>query len=222
MNQEFEDRVRVAINRYIFDRGYAPDVARLSKLLNVSEGSVKAALNELVKSNALILHPNSFNIWIAHPFALFPTLFWVESGEHKCWANCAWCSLGIAALTDNPTKIFSRIGGEVEPVVIDVKDGQVLQQELFVHFPIPVKKLWENVIYACSNMIVFRDEIQVECWCNRHNVVKGEIRSITEVWSLAKLWYGNYLQDTWKRKTPEYAHHLLVQAGFTGEFWKIT
>jgi hypothetical protein len=222
MTQEFQDKVRIEVNRHIFNRGFAPTTLYLSKVLRTSEDAVKAGLKQLADNHAIVLHPNSFEIWVAHPFALFPTLFWVESGEKKWWGNCAWCSLGIATLTKAPTTIFTKISGEEEPVRIDIIDDEIIQKDLLVHFPISASRLWDNVIYTCANMLTFKNEKQIDHWCKRHNVPKGQVLPIDQVWELSKIWYGNYLEDTWTRKTPDYAQSLFQRVGLTGDFWKIT
>jgi hypothetical protein len=221
MVQEFQDQIRIQVNRYIFNNGFAPTTIELSNLLKVDENDIKAGLKQLADNHAIVLHPNSFDIWVAHPFALFPTLFWVESGSRKWWGNCSWCSLGIASLTKSDTKIFTKLCGEKEPLRIDVIDGKVVQKDLLVHFPIPAKRIWNNVIYTCANMLTFESEGQINDWCKNHNVARGEVLTLDKVWEFSKLWYGNYLDDTWTRKTPEYAESIFKKAGLTTDFWKL-
>jgi hypothetical protein len=221
MKQEFQDLLRIQINRYIFINGFAPTVSQLSVLTKAEEVEVKKGLRQLADSHALVLHPNSFDIWVAHPFALFPTLFWVESGSKRWWGNCAWCSFGISALSKNDSRIFTKMSGESQPLTIDVVNGTVIQNELCVHFPLPAKRMWDNVIYTCANMLVFEDTGQVDEWCKRHSVEKGQVLPIEQVWQLAKLWYGNYLDDSWTRKTPKYAESIFKSVGLTGTFWEL-
>lgn len=221
MIQEFQDKIRIQVNRHIFNEGFAPSTSELAKDLKSSEAEIKTGLKQLADNHAIVMHPNSFEIWVAHPFALFPTLFWVESRDKKWWGNCAWCSLGIASLTKADTRIFTKISGEAEPTRIDMVDNEIVQKDLLVHFAIPASKLWDNVIYTCANMLIFKNEEQIDDWCNRHNVVKGQVLTVTKVWELSKIWYGNYLDDTWTRKTPEYAESLFQKVGLTGDFWKL-
>jgi hypothetical protein len=221
MVQEFQDIIRIQVNRHIFDHGFAPTIIELARDLKSSESEIKAGLKQLSDNHAIVLHPNSFDIWVAHPFALFPTLFWVEAGDRRWWGNCTWCSLGIASLTHTRTKIYTKVSGESTPLQIDIIDNKIVKNDLVVHFLIPAKKLWENVIYTCANMLTFENETQVDDWCRRHNKPKGQVVTIDKAWELAKVWYGNYLEDTWTRKTPEYAQSLFEKVGLTGDFWKV-
>jgi hypothetical protein len=221
MEQEFQDKIRLQINRFIFSNGYAPTIHELSLILSTDENAIKDGLKQLADNHAIVLHPNSFDIWVAHPFALFPTLFWVESGGKKWWGNCSWCSLGIAALTKTDTKIFTKLSGEKETLIIEIVDGKVIQGDLMVHFPIPAWKFWDNVIFTCANMLTFKDEAQVDEWCHKHKIAKGEVHPLDKVWELAKLWYSNYLDESWTRKSPEYAETIFKTVGLTSEFWKL-
>src|SRR5687768_3722539 len=130
MPQEFQDKIRIQVNRHIFNRGFAPSTSELARDLKCSEAEIKAGLKQLADNHAIVLHPNSYEIWVAHPFALFPTLFWVESADKKWWGNCAWCSLGIASLTNADTTIFTKISGEIEPTRIDIVKNNIVQKDL--------------------------------------------------------------------------------------------
>jgi hypothetical protein len=110
--QVFAEKIRVEINKYIYRHGFAPTVTHLSNHMKVSQLEIEAGLKELADSKAIVLHPNSLDIWVAHPFALFPTLFWVKTGERNWWCNCIWCALGAASLSEDPCSIHTLIGGE--------------------------------------------------------------------------------------------------------------
>lgn len=221
MTDELQNKIRYQVNRFIFDNGYAPAVEQLAGLLNLSENEIENGLTALANNHAIVLHPGSFNIWVAHPFALFPTLFWVETAEKQWWGNCPWCSLGIASLTKTDTNIFTKLKGEREPLKIEIKSNKIIQQNYLVHFPIPAGKFWDNVIYTCSMMLIFKDENEIDAWCQQHNKPRGEVLPIEQVWELAQIWYGNYLDIGFKRKTKEIAQSMFAQVGLTSDFWKL-
>ena len=220
--QEFQDKIRFQVNKYIFDRGYAPEVSDLSELLQASQPEIRKALDDLAADHAIVLHPGTHRIWVAHPFALFPTLFWVVSGTKSWWGNCTWCSLGIAAIAEQDAAIHTKIRGEAEPLVINVKQGEVQEKNLLVHFPVPARRFWNNVIYTCANMLAFQSMEEIDSWCLRHRVSKGEVLPVTQVWDLARVWYGNYLDPRWTRKTIEEAEAKFRQVGLTSAFWQLS
>ena len=167
MNQAFQNKLRYHINQFIFDNGFAPTVPELAGITQKNRRIIESSLRALADHHALVLHPNTFDIWVAHPFALFPTLFWVRAGDKKWLGNCTWCSLGIATLT-------------------------------------------------------FRGERDVYHWCDQHRVTKGQVLPINQVWELAKLWYGYYLDPDWQRKTPEFGERIFTRVGLTSAFWKLS
>ncbi len=218
---ELQNTIRYHINRFIFDHGFAPSVAVLSRLLALDEKVIQDGLIALAENHALVLHPHSFDIWVAHPFALFPTLFWVKTADKHWWGNCPWCSFGIASLAASDTDIFTKLKGQQEPLTIEIRNGAVVQKDYVVHFPIPAKQFWDNVLYTCSMMVIFRNEHEIDEWCRQHNKPKGEILPIEQVWQLAQIWYGNYLDTNFQRKTKEIAQEMFQQVGLTSTFWEL-
>lgn len=221
MTDDYQNILRYHINRFIFDNGFAPTVSELSKQSHTTAIEVEKGLKALSDNHALVLHPNSFDIWVAHPFALFPTLFWVTTSHKHWWGNCPWCSFGIASLTKEDTNISTKLKGHEEPLLIQIKNGKVVQENYVVHFPIPAGKFWDNVVYTCPMMLIFKNENEVNDWCKQHNKPKGEVLPITQVWELAKIWYGNYLDTDFKRKTKDVAESMFAQVGLTSPFWKL-
>ena len=84
-----------------------------------------------------------------------------------------------------------------------------------------MKKAWDNVIYTCSNMLVFKDEEQINNWTTRHNIAKGDIQPISNVWEFSKKWYGNHLNPEWEKWTMEEAKEIFLQFGLTGNIWDL-
>jgi hypothetical protein len=219
-DDQLQDSIRLEVNRFIFQNGFAPTAEQLAEVLTLPAKEVERGLQLLAENHAIVLHPNSSEIWVAHPFALFPTLFWVKSHNKKFWSNCIWCSLGLASLINEDVDIFTKLNGEEDSIIIQIRDGKIVQNNYLAHFPIPAKHLWDNVIYSCAMMLVFSDEEEVDEWCRRHNKKKGDVVPLDTVWTLAKIWYGNYLSDNFKRKTKEIAEEMFVSVGLTSPFWK--
>ena len=40
----------------------------------------------------------------------------------------------------------------------------LLDADFLVHFPVPMTRAWDNVIYTCSVMLLFRTEEEVNDW----------------------------------------------------------
>jgi hypothetical protein len=209
------------IIKHIIDKGYAPDIETLSNILNSDVKEVGTALFDLQDEHGVVLHPNSPKIWIIHPFSLAPTNFVVKSTKGLWWGNCAWCSLGIAALLKDDVSITTNLGAHVEQVVIQIEDGEVREKDLYIHFPIPMKNAWDNVIFTCSNTLVFKDENQIDSWSKKHNIPKGDIQPIDKIWKFSKKWYGNHLDPNWKKWTKKEAREIFLEFNLTHEVWDL-
>lgn len=209
------------ILKHIIDEGFAPDTSSLCRLLNADASQVEKALYALAEYHGVVLHPHEPKVWVIHPFSLAPTNFLVKSAKGIWWGNCAWCSLGIAALLNNDVTITTRLAAYDEQVVIHIANGQVQEKNLYIHFPISMKHAWDNVVYTCSNMLVFKNEEQIDAWSKRHNIPKGDVQPIANVWEFAKKWYGNHLNPHWEKWTMQEAKDIFAEFNLTNKIWDI-
>lgn len=209
------------ILKHIIDHGFAPSVDSLAEIFQTNSEDVIKALHELQEYHGVVLHPHQPNIWVIHPFSLAPTNFYVTSKKGEWWGNCAWCSLGIAALLQEDVKIRTIIGAETKQIEINIIDGDIQEKNYFVHFPIPMKNAWDNVIYTCSNMLLFEDEEQINVWSKKHNIPKGDFQTIETIWNFSKKWYGNHLDPEWKKWTIDEAKLLFTEFGLISYIWKL-
>lgn len=205
----------------IVDNGFAPTNLDLAKAFQVTEEKIIDALHELQDYHGLVLHPNEPKVWVIHPFSLAPTNFYVKTIDGEWWGNCAWCSLGVAALVDGDVKITTTIGAETKQIEINITNGQVQEKEYFIHFPIPMKNAWDNVIYTCSNMLVFENNEQVDSWCIKHNIPKGDVQPIEKIWEFSKQWYGQHLNPDWKKWTMKEAKGMFNKYELSGDIWNL-
>ena len=210
----------IIINQ-IIEKGYAPSVDDLSKLLKKNKEEIVEGLHNLQEYHGVVLHPNEPKIWVIHPFSLAPTNFYVQSQKGEWWGNCAWCSLGVAALLKEDVKISTSIGGETKRIEINIINGEIQEKNYLIHFPIPMKNAWDNVIYTCSNMLIFEDKMQVDTWSKKHNIPKGDIQPIENIWNFSKKWYGNHLDPNWNKWTMEEAKELFKEFELDNEIWHL-
>jgi hypothetical protein len=202
--------------------GRAPEAAAIAERVGADVDEVETSLRRLHDGHGLVLHAGSTRVWVIHPFALWPTPYWVTAASGvSWWGNCAWCSLGIAAIVGGDVTIATTIGAETERVTIDVRNGELVDSELVVHFTRPVARAWDNVIYYCGTVLVYRREADVDAWCARHGIERGEVVPLRQVWELARVWYGNHRAADWKKWTPAAAREIFTRVGLTGEFWRI-
>lgn len=213
--------IHYAVLSGIVERGHAPSIAELAAGFECTKEMAEFGLLSLADDHGIVLHPGSTRIWVAHPFSLAPTGFVVRRGERSWWGNCAWCSLGIAALLGGAVTITTTLGGEDRQVTIHVSDDGVAETDLLVHFPVPMTKVWDNVIYACGTMLVFDDEAAVEDWCRRHDIAKGDVRGLDQVWRFAGDWYARHLDTDWRKWTIDEARTMFARHGLDGPIWEL-
>ena len=205
----------------IIDNGFAPSIEDLSKTLKGSADDIKNGLIRLQEYHGVVLHPNEVKIWAIHPFSLAPTNFYVRTATGEWWGNCAWCSLGVAALLREDVTITTTIGAETEQIDINIINGELQEKNYLIHFPIPMEHAWDNVIYTCSNMLVFENENQIDQWTKKHNLPKGDVQPIENIWNFSKKWYGNHLDPDWTKWTIEEAKEIFREFGLLGRTWKL-
>lgn len=206
---------------HIIEKGFAPGPDELATLLNTDTATVIKGLYDLQEYHGVVLHPKEPKVWVIHPFSLAPTNFYIKSERGEWWGNCAWCSLGIAALLDDNVKIITTIGAETKRVEINIIDGELRERNYFIHFPIPMTRAWDNVIYTCSNMLVFENEEQVDTWAKKHNLPKGDIQPIEKIWQFSKKWYGNHLNPEWTKWTMKEAKKIFADFELNGRIWDL-
>ncbi len=216
-----QSTLHYTILKLIIDNGYAPELSELSKLLDATEYDIHNELQKLQEDHGVVLHPNSAKIWVIHPFSLAPTNFLVRCDDKEWWGNCAWCSLGVAALLNRDVIITTTLGANGKQIDLHVQEGEVVETDLLVHFPVPMRNAWDNIIYTCSTMLLFENEKQIDAWCRRHRIHKGDIQPITKIWEFSKVWYGNHLNPEWKKWTAAEAKQIFDRFELTGNIWDI-
>ncbi len=209
------------ILKYLIEKGYAPEVDDLCHLLHEEKDNVVTALYALQDYHGVVLHPHAPKIWVIHPFSTAPTNFIVRSAKGSWWGNCAWCSLGVAALLHEDVTITTSFGAHGESVEIHISEGVVLESDLLIHFPIPMREAWDNVIYTCSTMLVFKDQEEISLWCNQHRIHKGDVQPISKVWEFAQIWYGRHRDPDWKKWTMQEAQEIFHQCGLNHPVWQL-
>ncbi len=203
------------------DTGTAPTVDELAQAFAVSRAELTTALEHLQDYHGVVLHPTSKEVWVMHPFSAAPTNFFIQADTCCWWGNCAWCSMGAAALLQRDLTIFTTAGAESKQLVIKVKDGDIDHQDLLVHFPIPMQRAWDNVTYTCSNMLLFETEQDIIAWCKRHRMPLGDIQPLQRIWQFSKVWYGNHLRPDWHKWSLDEARAMFQQFGLTGPIWQL-
>jgi hypothetical protein len=209
------------ILKHVVERGCAPGIAALAETFGQDAVDVRAALIALQAYHGVVLHPHNAEVWVIHPFSLAPTNFLLRKGDRAWWGNCAWCSLGAASLLGGDVTITTTLGADGEQVRLRVEGGRLRDRDYVVHFPIPMAEAWNNVVYTCSTMLLFRDRSGVEAWSRRHKLPLGDVQPAAVVFEFAKAWYGTHLHPAWRKWTRAEARELFERFGLAHPVWEI-
>jgi hypothetical protein len=146
-NSEPDDwTVRHHIYRQIVERERPPTVAETAAQLGMAPEAARAAFDRLHERHAIFLDPTSREIRIANPFSAVPTAFRVRTAGHGYWANCAWDALGIAAALARDVRIEAEDAASGEPIELSVGDGRLRHRDEIVHFAIPFRRWYDDLI----------------------------------------------------------------------------
>lgn len=210
-----------AIVSFFLERQRPPTVREVAARFGCDEAEAREGLRALAEYHGAVLHPHSDEIWVVHPFSAAPTTCVVRSGPRAWWGNCAWCSLGLVHLAGGTATIETRLGAIDDRVDIRIENGSLLDKDFVVHFPIPMRNAWDNVIHTCSVMLFFRSEAQVDAWCAARGIAKGDVRPVEQVWTFATEWYGGHADPDWRKWSIREASEMFRRHGLTGPIWRL-
>lgn len=136
-------RIRAHIYACFRDTTLPPTVESISRDLELPARSVRESLEKLAGSHAIVLRPDTHEIWMAHPFSGVPTDYTATSGDRTWFANCGWDAVAILALLGNGT-LRSKDPLTSSTNEWTVSNGQVRPAGV-VHFLVPARKFWDDI-----------------------------------------------------------------------------
>ena len=140
-----DQRVRLTVYRHIVDTGTAPTTANLIDILGVSLEEINSSLHRLNSNHALVLHPDTNQIWMAHPFSAVPTPYPVKTSEITYYANCAWDALGIPALLKVDSITETTCIDCQENLTIGISGNDLIGSHYVIHFAVPPRHFYDDV-----------------------------------------------------------------------------
>jgi Alkylmercury lyase len=214
------ERVRRAIYGMFASQGHAPSRQQIQALAAVDEARVNEAVAELAAQRHLALDQSS-NIAMAHPFTTVNLGFSVMGERNLWWGGCAWDSFAIPHLVrDEPSVLVATTcPGCQRPLAWTVTCFGPPQGPEVAHFLVPMDKVWNDVIYACSNQRLFCSEGCVQAWLTDTSHARGYVMDLATLWRLAAGWYSGRLDSPYQRKDPQSAAAYFRSVGLHGPFW---
>jgi len=145
--EPFDKHVRSQVYAHFLKTGQAPTTGEIAKALSCPLLEVRAAYQRLAEGRALVLQGDG-EVLMAEPYSAVPTAFSVEIGKHTWWGNCIWDALGIPAMLKENARVVTSCGCCGESMVLEVKDGSPLNAPGIVHFAVPPRDWWNDVVFA--------------------------------------------------------------------------
>ena len=97
----------------------------------------------------------------------------------------------------------------------------ILEKDLVFHLSTPIREWWDNVIHACASFQPFHKQEDVDRWCERHDVKKGAVVPLQQMWHFASAWYGDYVSKPWRKRSAQEIKDVLQAHGLVGDLWSI-
>lgn len=143
------DKIRRFVYNHVVEHGTAPKPAEIALQLELPFAEVKQALLRLSEGHAVVVaDANTCDLWRAAPFSAVPTAFEVRAGKKRWWANCAWDGLGILAALKRDGEVLTACPCCNEPVTLRVKQGALAGGEGIVHFLVPVRGWYQDLVFT--------------------------------------------------------------------------
>jgi hypothetical protein len=144
------DAVDLDVRRHVYfsvvANGRPPTPADTADALGLSEAEAADRYRRLHDAHALVLFPDTTEVWMANPFCFAPTPHRVSAGGRTWTGTCAWDALGIPGALHGDGEIASECACCTEPLVLRVDSGELVEgADLLVHFLVPARSWWDDI-----------------------------------------------------------------------------
>ena len=143
------NEVRVRVLEATRETTRVPSAAELSRALGCSVSDVVGAFAQLGDSHVFVLEPGDpTRLRMANPYSAVPTAFRVETAGRSYYGNCVWDALGIVSLLGGEGTVRTACPDCREPLQLEVMGGRLLTQAGLVHFSVPARHWWDDIIHT--------------------------------------------------------------------------
>jgi hypothetical protein len=140
--------IRVFIYNWIVAHGEPPLLQDIGAHLGVSADEARETTRNLNIGKTVLCHPDSGEIWMAGPFAAAETPYRVIGVHASWWANCAWDSIGIAAIVNEDVVIEASCADCGDPMRIRVSRRDGVRGTGLVHLLVPMRDWYRDIGYT--------------------------------------------------------------------------
>lgn len=148
MNQEFDIDVRLELYAEFISTGEPPTNEILAGRMKRSLADIQEALERLAAARVIVLQPESRRVLMANPLCAVPTPYQVQFGKRSYFGSCVWDALGIMAMIKEDALLKTSCPCCGEAMEISVQGHQIRAVQGVIHFAIPAKRWWENIVFT--------------------------------------------------------------------------
>jgi Alkylmercury lyase len=144
------DAFDLDIRRHVYfsvvANGSPPSAAETADAFGLGEGEAGASYSRLHDAHALVLFPDTTDVWMANPFCFAPTPHGVTAGGRAWTATCAWDALGIPGALHGDGEVASECACCGDAIALRVENGELVEgADVLVHFVVPARRWWEDI-----------------------------------------------------------------------------
>lgn len=217
--------LRATVYQTLADEGRAPSPGELARRLALDPSQALAGLRTLSQQHALVLTQDGDAIRMAHPFSATPMAFVVTPADghddRRWWGGCAWDSFGISAALELDVLIDTACPACGTRLQVATGPHTPPPAELAVWFPRPAARWWDDVVATCTAIRLSCDPGHARTWTRDTAQHEGKIVPATQVWALARPWYGDRLAPAYTPHSREHNQRILDNLGLSGTFWQL-
>lgn len=217
---ELIEGVRRVVYAEFAEHGRLPRNDELAALAGLERSELDSALLALAADRHLALDPAG-SVTMAHPFTSLNLGFSVMGRSRLWWGGCAWDSFAIPNLVpDEPSVLVATTCPACgRALAWTVTDAQPPAGAEVAHFLVPMSRVWDDVVFTCSNQRLFCAEPCVDDWLARLERPRGYVMDLATLWRLSRDWYTGRLDSPYRRKDPQTAKAYFRSVGLRGPFW---
>jgi hypothetical protein len=142
----FDLDIRRHVYFSIVANGRAPTTAETASAFGRSEEEIADAYLRLHDAHALVLFPESHDVWMANPFCFAQTPHRVTAGARRWTATCAWDALGIPGALHCDGVVETECACCAEALDLEVVNGELTTgRNLLVHILVPARRWWDDI-----------------------------------------------------------------------------
>jgi hypothetical protein len=146
------DELDLTIRNHLYSSfvqaGQAPRSAEVAAEFGLSTDEAGEAFRRLHDAHALVLERDALEIRMLNPFSCVPSAWRVHAGGRTWYSNCAWDSFAVCAALHSDGRIESSCADCGEPIEVDVRGQQALQDDLLFHVLVPAREWWDDIVFT--------------------------------------------------------------------------